>query len=133
VLNKKDGEYLRTRFDGTAYNIKGSIITFINKSDIKIDTIGTGGVVLPSIVLDYKSDNKYGVVLQKPINKIIDNNIASKKPNEIDELIEKSTTYNYWIINKQNNKIYGPLNFSDYKILKSKLKVSNNLKLTNEN
>jgi hypothetical protein len=132
VLNKIDGDYLLERSDGTDFKVKGSIIYFINKSNRKIEKISKDGEVIPSLVLDYKSNTKFGVVLQKPIDEICNLISETETPDECEELIRASKHYCYWIIIKKRNEIYGPLSLQEYKELKTKLNISKDLVLINE-
>ena len=132
VLNKIEDDYILKRFDGTNFRVKGSEIYFINKSKRKIEKISKDGEVIPSLVLDYKSNSEFGVVLQKPIHEICNLESKTETPDECKELIKASKYYCYWIIIKKKNEIYGPLSLKEYKELKDKLKISKNLVLIKE-
>ena len=133
VLNKQNGTYLLKRFDGSFFNVEGSIITFIHNSKKEIDTISKGGEVIASLVVDYNSDENFAIVLQKPMTEICQMySVAKYTPGECDDLMEKSKKFNYWIIVKSSNFVHGPLQLEEYKKLKNQLRISKDLKLINE-
>jgi hypothetical protein len=131
VLNKIEGDFLIGSF-GDSIKYRGSIINYFEKSEKRVEKIGIGGDVIPSLVLDYKSNSEFGVVLQKPIHEICNLESKTETPDECKELIKASKYYFYWIIIKKKNEIYGPLSLREYKELKDKLKISKNLVLIKE-
>lgn len=81
------------------------------------------GGVIPATVLDYDYDNEFIIAKQKP-----------KIPQ--DPLYEKEYIYKngcdkvyYWLIIKRDNFVLGPFDFEEFKLVRNKYKVSDNLKL----
>lgn len=80
------------------------------------------GVEIPSTILDYAYNDTIILAKQKP-----------KLPQ--DPLYKKTYQYNdknqiyYWIVIKEDNINYGPLNKREYKALRKKLNIPINLQL----
>jgi len=80
------------------------------------------GGEIPATVLAYAYDNKFIIAKQRP-----------KLPQ--DHLYKKDYRYTiknnlfYWIIVKENNVVFGPLNMQEYKSIRLKYKIPQKLQL----
>ncbi|MGG7033991.1 MAG: hypothetical protein ACI7YS_02215 [Flavobacterium sp.] len=126
VLNKTEGHYSITSV-GTIFKVDGAIITWVSDSKIEKDTIGKGAEIIPAKILDYKSNTKFGIALQKPIYELPQ--YGNVRPNEFRDVIEKSHKVNYWVIVKRGNIFYGPLNREGYIKKRIELGVPKSLQL----
>lgn len=125
VLDKID-----TVLENYPYYNKGAFIKYY-RNDSAIDTVFIGGdgmgMVIPSYVDATKTsfDSKFILIAQKPLDSICECNDSCLKntyPNwkvlptykMCKEALEKSTYYQYWIINKTNNAVFGPYNKKVY-------------------
>lgn len=76
------------------------------------------GVILGEIV-EYKFNDGYILILRNASDK-------AKSYNENDplgELQKGDSTIQYWIIQKVNNKVFGPMSISEYKSRKKQLNI----------
>ena len=112
VLNKTEGHYSIKRMDGSVFKVNGAIITSVSDSKIEKDTVSNGAEIIPAKILDYKSNSKFGLALQKPIYELPE--YGKVRPNVFDDVIGKSNKVNYWVIVKKGNIFYGPLNRESY-------------------
>ncbi len=78
------------------------------------------GKEVPATVVDYAYDSNYIVAKQLP--KIPQEILYSKQYEYKDE-----KAFYYWIVVKKTYDVYGPLDIHDYKELKRKLGISNEL------
>lgn len=127
------------------YN-RGSFVKFY-KNKLSVDTlfIAFGGLVIESFV-DYDNvcfDEKFVIIKQKPLKYICECNdtcLIKKYPNKNDlptfkmckDALEKSKYYQYWIIVKIGDSVYGPFNKKQYLLQRLELRVPKALKLKYE-
>lgn len=143
VLDKSDTTYIQ-KWDDTRTEYEGAFIKY-HKNDIQIDTIfvSKGGKVIGSYVSDVKYDNSFILVKQKPLDSICECNqeCVSKKYKTWNKLptyklckraLKKSTFFQYWIINKMKDVVYGPLKKEEYSLKRKELGVPDNLRLKTE-
>lgn len=128
ILNKIDKEFKYKDDFGVSIDTKGAKIKFISNTVIE-EVISKGADVIPALIVEYKYDSNFGIVIQKPIYEIP--KWGKVRPSEFDKLIEEFKIYNYWIILKKKNEIYGPLSRENYLILRKELKVPSSLKFEN--
>lgn len=117
-----------TVLENYRYYNKGAFIKYY-RNDLAIDTlfIGYEGRVIGSYVDADKTtfDSTFILVAQKPLDSICECNhscLINTYPNSNDlptyrlckEALEKSTFYQYWIINKTKNAVYGPYKKEEY-------------------
>ena len=138
VLDKVD-----TVLKNYPYYNKGAFVKYYSNDNI-FDTvfIGNGGTVIQSFV-DHKnvySDNKFIVLKQKPLKDICECNdscLVYKYLNKNAETtyeickdaLDKSTIYQYWIIDKMKNTVYGPFKKEQYLQKRKELRVPNEIQL----
>lgn len=138
VLDKVD-----TILENHPYYNKGTFVKYYRNHFI-VDTvfIADGGYVIGSFVDVNKTsyDNTFILVAQKPLDCICEcNNSCLKnkyiKTNDLPtykmckEALEKSIFYQFWIINKTIDAVYGPYNMEEYLYERKELGVPNELKL----
>ena len=101
---------------------------------------------IPPMVCDYANNDKFILAIQKPLDSKeckcylklhypdIDTSCCSKKWIEYEDkcqdyIFNKSTKFNYWIIQINNDSIYGPLSKREFLIKRKKLGVPENLEV----
>lgn len=139
VLDKID-----TILENYPYYNKGTFVKYYN-NDLTIDTffIGNGSQVISSFVDADKSnfDSVFILVAQKPIKNICECNDScfitmpsfdNKSYSRCKEALVKSTFYQYWIINKVKNAVYGPFNKKEYLQKRREIGVREELQLKGE-
>ncbi|MBB5283640.1 hypothetical protein HNQ92_001766 [Rhabdobacter roseus] len=116
---------------------KGVQVKYVRNSG-KIDSVllGKGSIVIQSFVdknkIEY--DSNYIIVGQKPISEIcecVDSCLSKKYGSRhnlptyslCEEAIKKTTTSQYWIIEKESNTIFGPLTASSLKKKREELGI----------
>ena len=83
-------------------------------------------IVIPRAIIDYEYNNSFITALQVPIEKkekVIDENIQLKNPEK----------YNYWMIDKKKDKLYGPLTKKAFIKKCNELEIPDKLKNLNPN
>lgn len=140
VLDKID-----TVLENYPYYNKGAFIKYY-RNDSVIDTVfisgdGMGMVIAPFVDADKTSfDKVFILIAQKPLENICECNDSCLKNtyhnrNDLPtyemckEALEKSTFYQYWIINKAKDAVYGPYNKEEYLQKHEELGVSKELQL----
>lgn len=139
VLDKVD-----TILKDYPYYNKGAIINYFeNDSTTRSDFSSNGGKIIGSYVDAKKtnSDSQFILVAQKPLSSICEcNEGCFEQMKSYDNrlyprcksALERSSYYEYWIINKKENFVYGPFNKNEFENKKIELGVSIKLKLLNE-
>ncbi len=132
-----------TTLENYPYYNKGAFIKFYRTNSI-IDTvfIGKDGEIIESFVDDDKVsfDETFILAAQKPLLKICECNRSYCATDSYDrentsgyqrckDALEKSNFYQYWIINKIQNAVYGPFSKEEFLQKQEELKVSKELKL----
>lgn len=120
---------------------KGTLVKYYRPTG-KIDSIwlGKGGIIIEPFVDDDKVsfDKTFILVTQKPLSEICECNLECfKKMDSYDkrsyprckEALEKSDFYQYWIINKIQNVVYGPLSKEKFFQKREELGVPRELQL----
>jgi hypothetical protein len=117
ILQNCSSDYTENLGNDYFYRNEGGII-----KDILCKKANGGEI--PATVIEYNYNNDFIIAKQKP-----------KLPQ--DPLYDKTYKYNlgenvlyYWLIDKENQIVYGPLNIEEFNKVKVKLKVPNELKLT---
>jgi hypothetical protein len=137
VLNKID-----TVLENYPYYNKGAFIKFY-KNDSIIDTnfVAFEGTIVSSHISDDNvvSDDKFILIAQKPLNKICECNdvcLDKKYPNQkissylkCKKALEESNYFEYWIINKELDIVYGPLTKYSYLKKCKELMIPKNLEM----
>jgi hypothetical protein len=82
-------------------------------------------------VLKYDFDSIFIVAEQKPRDVILKAtyNDPAMDFRKQERIFEQSTIRQYWIIDKTNNSIYGPLNKKDFFLKRGELKIFRELEL----
>lgn len=120
------------------YYNKGSFLYFHNP-DSTVDTffMGKGGYVIEPYVDDVKFNNRFILVKQKPLDEICECNDscrskkypANRKTYELcKQALQKSAFFQYWVIDKADDNIYGPFSLEMLYKQMYKLKIPENLK-----
>ena len=89
-------------------------------------------VIVHAHVTKYGFNEQYILVEQKPRDGILRNTHDVSFEQE-KKIIEKSTFRQYWIINKTNDSIYGPLKKEEYLKKSEELRLPENLVLEKNN
>lgn len=91
------------------YHDLGNGYSFCEKGIYKQDNNGIDTLVIPPIVLDFAFNEQYIEILQKYTPMLLDNDtIEIEKLMKCNQQIKKQGK-TYWIIDKYDNSIYGPL------------------------
>lgn len=142
VLSNNGNTFCRDP-NGNMYT--GRNLKFISmKGEIDTMCMGIGATIIDSYVNDVSNDDLFILVDQKPLDSICEFNdsCGRKKYKDWDDLphypialkaLKQSIIHDYWIIEKKNDNIYGPLSKESYFKKKQDLKVPNSLKLKFEN
>lgn len=88
----------------------------VDKSIYKKKRMGVFTQVIPPNIKKYANDRKYIVAFQETM--IPKNTIQGTIP-----CIDKEFVYQYWVINKKNDSIFGPLDLDQYKELKERKEI----------
>ncbi len=97
------------------------------------NSIGSYSVNISGHVLDYNHDKQFIIALQLPQDSLFKRPDFTKLNTwaRLDSLSRKTDYKYYYIINKQQDSTYGPLNSRQYSIMRIKLNVPNSLRLKN--
>ncbi len=93
-----------------------------------------GTAIISSFINRVGFDSSFILVEQKPLDSIWGNNL--EKPgnlNKAKEKLLKSKIYNYWIIDKRTDEVYGPYSWKGFKKQCALLGVSKDIKLLSKN
>jgi hypothetical protein len=116
---------------------EGILIKYFRNTQ-KVDSVflGKGSIIIDSYIdkKDVVFDKKFIILKQKPLNKIceckelcLERNYSSKGDfptyKMCAEAIKESVFYQYWIIDKIKNNIYGPLTKEEFLVKKRELRV----------
>lgn len=141
VTLEKGNEVSGTNLD--EYKKRGTLIKYIRYSG-KIDSVwlARGSKVIESYVDGDKSnfDDKFVLIAQKPLANICECNYSclSKRESNINNIptaklcedkLNRSLFYLYWIIDKSNDIVYGPLTKDKYNEVRIEIGVPNSLQL----
>jgi hypothetical protein len=125
---------------------KGTLVRYYSASGA-VDSVllGKGSTVIESFIdhdnVSYDSD--FIILKQKPLKDICECNdscLKNRYPNMNDlptykmckEALEKSVFYQYWIINKRKDAVYGPFQKQEYLQKREELGIPKELKLKEE-
>lgn len=103
---------------------------YVYYADHKMIVSSTGeSSGIPSTVIEYCYDKRFIIAAQEPIE---------NDPNALlyDDIYEYTEGYNaiyYWIISKDQKRVYGPLSSIDFVKMKDSLIISKELKFKNSN
>ena len=97
----------------------------INISSHRKDILGKKDILLVSGIKDYAIDDSFITVFRN-VNQMshsLDSTDLKWEKQNLGDSLE------FWIINKKNDSLYGPLNRSEFDDLKNRFKLSSDLKL----
>lgn len=99
-----------------------------------IDTCTRNGcVVIGQHIVELENDDSFILVKQKPKDKFYAQDSLYRDFHESYILFRDSfNVFDYWIVDKRINNIYGPLSIEDYRNYRNRLQIPNNLKLKSE-
>jgi hypothetical protein len=88
-------------------------------------------IIITGEIINFKYDSLFILIEQKPIDLILkevdtDPKISYKKRKEI---VKKSKVRLYWMILKNENKIFGPYNLEEFKFKNREMNKNKNLSL----
>lgn len=92
--------------------------TRVEKAIYKKKGLGDFIQIIPSDIIGYVSDRDYIVACQKG------NSSENMIQNGVFGIINSSNVQQYWIINKNNDSIFGPLDIEQYERLKKQKRIN---------
>ena len=124
------------------YNViyaKGMFINFHKQGKVKTVYIDENSMIIKSHVFDYKSNETFMVLDQKPLDLIFGEieiiNNSARRPRDpengilFEEMLYNSPIHRYWIINKISKDFYGDFTKEEYLQKRKELGVPDDLKL----
>jgi uncharacterized protein DUF3997 len=106
----------------------GDEYRFINEGKNALEIVNSKNtVIISQSILEYAFDSTFVIASQRPWDSIP--NIRTMNYKESNKAFEKSTFQQYWVIDKSNDDVYGPLKKDEYLQKRDELKIPKELEL----